>query len=209
MKNKALLLLLLIVAAIFGLYQLKYYLGYASDLWSRPWAYSRDPAAKLLVGKWQGSFTDPAGVVKQISLEIFLPVTEEERQRRASRVRGRKGIRHQNKRAFDGRASVTSKLGEERYEVFGAVEKSDMHRLSLRFASEDETKRILPNDTLQQAPAGRWEGDRLEMELTFSRQDTQGFSSSSSEGVVVDGKLVWQESPADRKVPVTLVRSAS
>jgi hypothetical protein len=207
MRNKALPLLLLILAALFGLYQLRYYLGYASDLWSRPWAYSRDPQAKLLVGQWQGGFTDPAGLEKRISLEIFLPVTEEERQRRASRVRGRKGIRHQNKQAFEGRAIVTSKLGEERYEVFGAVEKADVHRLSLRFAPADEANRVLPNDTLLQAPSGRWEGDLLEIELTFSRQDAQGFSSSSSEGVVIDGKLVWQDSPADRKVPVELARA--
>jgi hypothetical protein len=207
MKNKAPLLLLLILAALFGLYYFKYYLGYAADLWSRPWAYSRDPAAKLLVGKWRGSFEDPTGVTKEISLEIFLPVTEEERQKRASRVRRRSGVRHRNKQAFDGRAIVESRLGEERYEVFGAVEKSDMHRLSLQFVAEDEAKKILPNDTLARAPSGRWDGDRLQLELAFSRQDAQGTSSTTSGGVVVNGVVVWQEDPADRHVVVELARA--
>lgn len=65
---------------------------------------------------------------------------------------------------------------------------------------------MLPNDTLHGVPAGRWEGDRLEVQLAFTRQDAQGTSSSHSEGVVVDGKLVWQDSTADKPVAVVLSR---
>jgi len=210
MKKKYILLLLLLLGAFFGLYQLKYWLGYASDLWTRPWAYSTDPQAKLLVGKWQARFVDPAGVEKQMALEILPPVSEEERRKRASDVR-RKGQRRRNresKQAFDGIAVVKSRLGEERYEIFGAVEKSDIHRLSLHFVPEDEAKRVLPNDSLLEATAGQWEGDRLELTLAFSRQDAQGFSSTEDQGVVVDGKLVWQDSAADQKVTLAMSRAA-
>lgn len=202
MKPKKILPLLLLIAAIFGLYQLRYWLGYAADLWQRPWAYSADPGAKLLVGRWQGSFVDPAGVAKEISLEILVPVTEEERRQRASRRRRQR----QNKRELDGTAIVTSRLGEERYDLFGTVDKSDMHRLRLSFSADGEARKVLPNDTLVQAPEGRWEGDRLELALKFSRQDAQGFSHSSSEGVVVGGQLVWQDSPAEAPVAVSLRR---
>lgn len=206
MKIKNLLLLLLLLAAVFGIYQLKYYLSYASDLRSRPWAYSSDPDAKLLVGKWHGSFTDPAGVAKKISLEIDLPVTEEERAQRASRVRRRQGLRSTSKKAFDGSAIVTSRLGEERYYVYGAVDENDMHQLSLHFSPEDEAKRVLPNDTLREVPAGRWEGDRLELTLAFTRQDAQGFSSTTDEGVVVDGKMVWKDTSAAEQTQTVLTR---
>lgn len=206
MKIKNLLLLLLLVAAAFGIYWLKYSLSYASDLRSRPWAYSSDPDAKLLVGKWHGSFTDPAGVAKKISLEIDLPVTEEEREKRASRLRRRKGLRNESKEAFDGSAIVQSRLGEERYFVYGAVDKNDMHQLLLHFSPEDEAKRVLPNDTLREVPVGRWEGDRLELTLAFTRHDAQGFSSTTDEGVVVDGKLVWKDTSAAEQTQTVLSR---
>lgn len=206
MKIKNVLLLLLLVAAAFGIYRLKYSLSYASDLRSRPWAYSSDPDAKLLVGEWHGSFTDPAGVAKEISLEIDLPVTEEEREQRASRLRRRKGLRGESKEAFDGSAIVKSRLGEERYFVYGAVDKKDMHQLSLHFTPEDEAKRVLPNDTLREVPAGRWQNDRLELTLMFTRQDASGFSSTTDEGVVVDGKLVWKDTSAAEQTQTVLSR---
>lgn len=211
MHKKPVFLLVLAVVAIFGLYQLKYYLGYASDLRSRPWAYSLEPGAKLLVGRWQGSFTDPAGIAKTLSLEIDLPVTEEERQKRATR-RARRRVRAADKQAFDGTAVVVSRLGEERYTLYGSVDEADMHLVKMHFGAEDEAKRILPNEALFEAlfeaPSGRWEGDRLEIALAFTRLDEQGFSQSESEGVVIDGKLVWQDSPADRRIPVVLSRSS-
>lgn len=208
MKKNHLLLFVLLIAAVYGVYRFKYYLSYASDLAARPWAYSTDPQAKLLVGRWQGSFVDPAGVKKEVRLEILVPVSEEERQRRASRRRAPKGLSKQNRQAFDGQATVKSQLGEETYDLYGGVDQADMHQLSLHFTPQDEAKRVLPNDTLSEAPTGRWEGDHLTLSLAFSRQDAQGFSSSHSEGVVVDGKLVWQDSPEDRQVEVKLSRLA-
>lgn len=208
MHKKPIFLLLLILAALFGIYQLRYFLGYASDLRTRAWAYSRDEDAKLLVGKWRGSFTDPAGIEKTLAIEIDLPVSEAEREKRASkRSRGTR-VRSQDKRFFDGRAVVNSRLGEERYELYGSVGKEDMHLLKMHFRSEDEAKRILPNQALFEAPSGRWEGDRLEIALFFTPLDARGFSSSSSEGVVMGGKVAWQDSPADRPTAVVLSRAA-
>jgi hypothetical protein len=204
-RVRGLLVLLVIFAALVGLYFFKYHLGAASELWSRPCADSRDPHAKLLVGKWQGHFADPAGVDKNMVLEILPPVSEEERQERAARKTRKKRSR-ENKQAFDGSAIVTSSLGQERYDIYGSVDKTDIHQLSFHFTPQDETKRVLPNDTLHEPMRGRWQGDSLSIVLTFNRQDEQGFSSSHSEGVVVNGQLVWQDSAEDKEVEVALSR---
>lgn len=206
-KSRALLILGLLLVALYGLYRFKYQLSYLADLRARPWAYSADPAAKLLVGRWQGAFVDPAGVAKRISLEILVPLTEEERERRASRRTRRKGVRHRDKRSFDGSAVVSSRLGEERYLVFGAVAEEDVHKLELGFRVEDEARRLLPNDRLRAAPSGHWQGDRLELELAFTREDAQGSSRTVGEGVVVNGQVVWQEAPEDKPVQVVLERA--
>jgi hypothetical protein len=94
MRSKKTLLLYLVglIALSWGMYKCKYYYSYYSDLKDRPWAYSEDKNAKLLVGQWQGSFKDPDGVQKSLKLEVFEPVTDEERQEKASRLsRKRRG----------------------------------------------------------------------------------------------------------------------
>lgn len=156
MHKKPVFLLVLAVVAIFGPYQLKYYLGYASDLRSRPWAYSLDPGAKLLVGRWQGSFTDPAGIAKTLSLEIDLPLTEEERQKRATR-RARRRIRAADKQVFDGTAVVVSRLGEERYTLYGSVDEADVHLVKMHSVPRTKPSASCPTRPSSRPPraAGR------------------------------------------------------
>ena len=205
-KGKKILLVLGgLLGLSWGIYECKYYFSYYSDLQTRPWAYSRDQNAKLLVGKWQGAFKDPNGVSKTLEIEIFEPVSEEERQKKASRRTRRRG-RNENKRAFEGMATVKSRLGQEEYEIYGAVEKEDFHKLSFNFRPQDEAKRILPNFTLLEANPGSWETDNLLLTLGFSRQNADGSSSSSSEGVVKNGKIEWQESKDNQKIRVSLKR---
>ena len=205
-KGKKILLVLGgLLGLSWGVYECKYYFSYYSDLQTRPWAYSRDQNAKLLVGKWQGAFKDPNGVSKTLEIEIFEPVSEEERQKKAiKRARRRSG--RENKRAFEGMATVKSRLGQEEYEIYGAVEKEDFHKLSFNFRPQDEAKRILPNFTLLEANPGSWETDNLLLTLSFSRQNADGSSSSSSEGVVKNGKIEWQESKDNQKIRVSLKR---
>lgn len=174
-------ILLLLAGFSWGVYECKYYYSKWSDYRDRPWAYSRDEHAKLLVGHWEGSFRDPDNIAKTIKLEIFEPVTEEERKAKASkRSRRRGGIRHKDKRGFDGIATVTSKLGVEEYEIYGAVEKDDDHQLHFSFRVEDEKKRVLPNFTLLEAQKGKWLEDNLTLTLTFGYNKADGSSFSSS-----------------------------
>lgn len=174
-------ILLLLAGFSWGVYECKYYYSKWSDYHDRPWAYSRDGNAKLLVGHWEGSFRDPDNIAKSMKLEIFEPVNEEERKAKASkRSRRGGGIRYKDKRGFDGIATVRSKLGVEEYEIYGAVEKEDNHKLHSSFRPKDEKKRVLPNFTLLEAQNGKWLGDNLTLTLTFGYNKADGSSFSSS-----------------------------
>ncbi|MFN8358019.1 MAG: hypothetical protein U0Y10_26390 [Spirosomataceae bacterium] len=206
--TKLLLFVVGLVLLSWGVYECKYYGSYWLDTYQRPWAYSTDPNTKLLVGEWQGIFKDPNGIQKKLILQIVEPLSEAEREQKASRrVRKRKGLgAHEDKRAFDGFAHVTSKLGTEDYEIYGSVEQDDYHHFHFNFRPADEAKRILPNFTLLEAQAGSWQDDQLTIRLSFSHHQADGSSSYSSQGVVKNGKIEWQSSKDDQKVAATLVR---
>lgn len=208
-KSKTLFFLLVILAILsWGLFECNYSFSYWMDVYQRPWAYSRDENAKLLVGHWEGSFADPKGIKKNITLEIFIPLTDEERKKKAgSRSQRRNGLgSSENKRAFDGQAIVTSQLGIERYEIYGGVEKDDFHQFHFNFRPEDEKKRVLPNFTLLEARKGSWQNDDMSITLSFAHHNADGSSSYSSEGVVKNGKIEWQENQDDKKVSLSLTR---
>lgn len=173
--KKGLLLLLVLTLLSWGVYECKYYYSYYSDIKDRPRAYSEDENAKLLVGQWQGSFKDPDGVEKSIVVEIFKPVSEEERERKASR-RNRRNRSRENKQTFEGKALAKSKLGIENYELYGSVKKEDFHQLRFNFRPQDEKKRVLPNFTLAEAKDGTWQNDELHLTLTFSYHKADGSS---------------------------------
>jgi hypothetical protein len=179
---KLLLFLGVLVALSWGVYECQYYYSYYADLKDRPWAYSEDKNTKLLVGKWQGAFKDPDGVQKTLALQIFEPVTEEERKEKASRhLRNRRGLgSRENKRAFEGVAVVTSRLGKEDYEIYGSVKKEDFHQLQFNFRPQDERKRVLPNFTLAEAKNSNWQNDELRLSLAFSYHKADGSSFWSS-----------------------------
>ncbi len=180
-KTSWVLIILLLVAVSWGVYEIRYYSGLWWDYRTRPWAYSSDDNAKLLVGKWQGAFSDPDKVSKRLHLEIFEPTTEAERRKSAGkRNRRGGGIRHRDKTGFDGIATIESRLGKEEYEVYGSVNRDDYHQLKLNFRPADEQKRILPNFTASQGLDGSWQGDELRISLTFSYQRADGSSFSSS-----------------------------
>jgi len=186
MRSKAakLLLVVVVLAALsWGVYQCKYQYSYEADLTNRPWAYSRDESAKLLVGTWQGEFRDPDGVPKTLRLEILVPTTEAEREKKAGRrSRRRKGLGSQtDQRRFDGTATVTSKLGKEEYEVWGSVGEADWHQLgTTHFRVVDENQQLRKNFGLAQAEGGIWQDDRLTLTLAFSYTTASGSGYSDS-----------------------------
>jgi hypothetical protein len=191
-----------------AVYAIRYWGSYARDLSRKPWAYSTDKDAKLLVGRWTGGFTDVMGMVKTLNLEIYEPLTDEERAKKITRRPRRKtglGSR-ESLRSFDGIATVKSRLGEEHYDIFGSVEEQDYHRFSLHFIPAEGFKPVLPNLTARELSSANWQGDAISGQLSLTKQDENGHSNTSSEGVVVDGKLVWKDAPEDLPLPVALKR---
>lgn len=181
--KKGLLLIGVLVLLSWGVYECKYYFSYYTDLKNRPWAYSRDKKAKLLVGKWQGTFQDPDRVAKTIELEIVEPITDEERKKQAnrrSRRRGGLGSRKDNQ-WFDGSATVTSKLGKEEYEIYGTVQKEDWHQLNtVHFRVLDERQQLRKNFGISDATGGQWQDDHLTLTLAFTYITATGSGYSDS-----------------------------
>jgi len=181
MKNKnnglrLLLIALLLVLISWGVYQCQYQYSYWMDYQRRPWAYSRDKNAKLLVGKWQGQYTDPDGIAKTIELQIFEPTTEEERRKDAGMEHHRRSMFSSEIRSFDGMATVRSKMGTEHYLLDGTVDKADYHQIKLDFRAEDEKKRLQPNFCLDLTKSGQWQTDDMMLKTRFAYFQKDGSS---------------------------------
>jgi hypothetical protein len=164
-KNRGRCLLFFLVLALlsWGMYECQYQYSYWRDYQTRPWAYSKDKNAKLLVGEWQGSYTDPDGINKSISLEIFEPLSDKERRKQASRssrrrTRGGLGSR-KDTRLFEGVATVTSKLG--RKIMFFTAPSAKMTSISLNYNSEQPMKPNACNPTLHSTSVNPGSGPKM------------------------------------------------
>ncbi|MBL7817822.1 MAG: hypothetical protein JNL70_22630 [Saprospiraceae bacterium] len=179
-KGSCLFYIIGFLLVIVGLGYCKYCGSYGMDLLQRPWAYSTDKNAKLFVGKWEGSFKDPDSVSKKIEVEIFLPTTDDERWNKAFRKTRRRSVgTHESKRSFDGRATVTSPLGTENYEIWGSFENTDFRQFSFQVVTEKNLP--VANFYIQGAKPGVWEGDKINMTTAFNyrKADGTGFYQSS------------------------------
>lgn len=178
---KKLLLLGLLAIIGYGLFGVAtFYVGKYMDYWERPWAYSRDEKAVLLIGKWEGSFKDPDGIDKEIKLEILVPETDSERWDKAF-----KKTKHRfanTKRNFDGLVTVKSKLGVEYYELSGKANEDNNHAIYLNFHPNEIKKKILPNFLLSEGNDGKWEGDKLTFlaNFTFHKADDTALYESGN-----------------------------
>jgi hypothetical protein len=173
-----LLILTGLVVASLAFTAVSYYGSYFFDLYQRPWAYTADPAKPLLVGKWAGQFRDPDGVQKSLTVEILVPVTDEERLEKAGRRRRRSRT---NKKTFDGFATVSSKRGAEQYELWGSVKEREGRTFAFSMRPVDEKKMPLPNFQVLEANAGSWENNTMTITVSFSyrKADGAGFWSSA------------------------------
>lgn len=195
------LVLAMLAGLSWAMYECNYYYSYYADLRDRPWAYSRDDNAKLLVGTWQGEFRDPNGIQKTIRLDILLPTTDDERAKKASRrARRRSGLGSRtDKRHFDGTATVTSLRGTEEYEINGWVDENDWHRLrSVHTRVLDEQRQLRKSFTLNGATDGQWQDDQLTLTVGFTYTTATGSGYSDS----ADPRY-------DRKVTIRFIRVKS
>lgn len=183
-RGRCLLFFLALALLSWGMYECQYQYSYWRDYQTRPWAYSRDKNAKLLVGEWQGTYMDPDGINKSIEMEIFEPLSDKERRKLASRhktrrTRGGLGAR-KDRRLFEGVATVTSKLGQENYVLHGSVAEDDFHQFKLQFGAADEAKRLQPNFALNVSESGEWKDDGMTLRMAFAYFKADGASFSDS-----------------------------
>ncbi|UFH53769.1 hypothetical protein [Spirosoma sp. KNUC1025] len=190
--TKVVLFFLALAGLSWGVYKCKYAYSYYTDLKDRPWAYSEDEHAKLLVGTWQGTYQDPDNVAKTIRLEILVPMTDDERAAKAGkRSRRRSGLgQRKDNQHFDGLATVTSKLGKEEYEIYGRVGKDDWHQLkTVHFRVVDEIQQLHKNFGVGQAETGHWQDDQLTLTVGFVYTTATGSHSSDSADPRYDKKV--------------------
>jgi hypothetical protein len=158
-----------------------YYGSYWYDLRQSPWAYSRNPEEKLLIGEWQGDFADPDGVKKHIDLTILLPTTNEQRWENAFKFfSSRSGYSDKDQDTFHGFATVKSKLGMEEYTFYGNVHEDDFHQIFINFSTAENKPKILSNFILTETKKASWQNDKLNLTLQFSYLKADGSSFWSS-----------------------------
>lgn len=157
---------------------IRFYGGKFIDQYTQTWAYSQ--TEPLLVGTWQGVFRDPDGVSKTLNLRIDVPLTDDERLARTSRKSRR---RRKDKRAFDGVATVSSRLGREVYELNGTVDRTNDHQFSLDFTTQGGKYPVTPNFYINDTKSSdnQWRADQMRLTLRFAyiRPGGSSFYSSS------------------------------
>lgn len=164
---KKLLLLGLLAFVGYGLFGVaSFYIGKYMDYWERPWAYSRDEKAVLLIGNWKGSFKDPDGIDKEIKLEILVPETDSERWGKAFKKTKRRFAN--TKKNFEGLVTVTSKLGTEYYELSGKVNEANNRQIYLNFHPDENKKKILPNFILTESNDAKWDINKITFLANFT-----------------------------------------
>ncbi|GAB2534532.1 hypothetical protein [Spirosoma aerophilum] len=163
------LAILFIIVVVFG--SISFYGGKLFDRYQRPWAYSE--TEPLLVGRWQGEFKDPEGITKKLVVDIVPPTTDEER---LGKVFSKRRRSFSSKRAFDGTAAISSKRGNEFYEVWGSVGADDYHTFSLNYRTTNQTQIRRENFYLTDSKQNSWKNDTMTLELSFSFRRADGSS---------------------------------
>jgi hypothetical protein len=164
-----------------------YFVDKKYDTYRRPWAYSSDPDKPLLVGKWQGSVTDPDGVPHKVELEIVEPTSDEERQKRFSRRR----IKRDRSSAtfFDGTATLESNNQRVSCEIWGGLDEPDGHQIHFQFRPVND---VHPPGFNLNLVEGNWQENTLDLDVTFAffRPDGSSFSDSADPRHDQKGKLL-------------------
>ncbi len=164
-----------------------YYVNKKYDTVRRPWAYSDDPNKPLLVGKWQGSVTDPDGVLHKVEMEIVEPMSDEERQKRFSRRRIKRD--RSSSTFFDGTATLESNNHRASCEIWGGLDDPEGHQIHFQFRPVDD---VHPPGFNLNLAEGTWKEDTLDLQVNFAffRPDGSSFSDSADPRFEQKGKLV-------------------
>lgn len=164
-----------------------FYFDKKMDTWRRPWAYASDSSRPLLVGKWQGRCTDPDGISHQIDMEIFLPTTDEERWKRVSSSHVKRD--RSSRTFFDGIAILETNGNRDSCELWGGLDKADGSDLHFQLSP---VSGVHPPGFNLNLLDGKWQGDAIDLAVTFAffRPDGSSFYSSKDPKHDMKAKLV-------------------
>jgi hypothetical protein len=157
------------------------------DTYRRPWAYSSDPNKPLLVGKWQGSVTDPDNRIHKVEMEIFVPMTDEERKSRLFQKRIKRD--RSSRTFFDGMAVLEVNGHRDSSELWGGLDEPDGHQIHFQFRPVND---VHPPGFNLNLIEGNWTGNNLDLDVTFAffRPDGSSFSDSADPRHDKIGKLM-------------------
>jgi hypothetical protein len=195
-------------------------LTYRYDFWQdtkkRPWAYSFDPSASLLVGRWQGAFVDADGVGKKIELSVTLPKSEDERRQKLSSERhGRSSGGTVAPNAFRGEVVVTGPKEINQYSFRGEINATSPNEFTLHFEDRDGT-RSKRGFLIHLGEAGSWKGDALSLTLGMALRTPEGGITLSAKRLPrgsgrqilkeEKGPMVFTDTTVVSRIPVAFTR---
>jgi hypothetical protein len=164
-----------------------YYFDKKYDTYRRPWAYTSDPTKPLLVGKWQGACTDPDKVVHRVQMEIFEPLSDEERWKLNSRKRKKRN--RSSRTFFDGTAVLTTNGKRDTCELWGGLDKADGNYIHFQFSPVNG---VHPPGFNLNLLEGKWQENTIDLSVDFAwfRPDGSSFYSSEDPRHDMKGKLL-------------------
>jgi hypothetical protein len=166
------------IIAVIGFYILSrvgcYYINKKYDTIRRPWAYAIDKP--LLVGRWKGQCTDPDNFSYKIDMEIFKPMSEDERWARFMKKRIKRD--RSSTTYFNGIAIATHKHILDTFEIWGGLDKADGHEIHFQFRPLDDKH---PEGYNLNMVKGKWQGDELNLTTSFSYYTAAGYSHYESD----------------------------
>lgn len=157
------------------------------DTYRRPWAYSDNPDKPLLVGKWQGSVTDPDGRLHHVELEIVEPISDEERMKRLFRERPKQD--RSSPTFFEGMAILEANGHSDSCEIWGGLDEPDSHQIHFQFRPVND---VHPTDFNLSSAEGNWQENTLELEVSFAffLENGASYSDSADPRYEQKGKLI-------------------
>lgn len=182
---------ILLIIGLIALFILTRYGCYAIDetydTFRRPWAYSDDPDKALLIGKWQGSVTNPDRVLHKVEMEIFVPRTDEERLGRLFQARSTQD--RSSPTFFDGMAIVEVNGRRDSCEIWGGLDEPDGHQIQFQFRPFYDKH---PTGFNLSSAVGNWQENSLELDVSFAffLENGTSYADSADPRYEQKGKMV-------------------
>ena len=176
----------LIAVVILGRYGC-YFANKKYDTYRRPWAYSSDASKPLLVGKWKGEVTDPDLLVHKVEMEIYEPMSDDERIKRFSRKRLKRD--RSSRTFFDGMAMLEVNGHRDSSEIWGGLDEADGHQINFQTRPVNDVHPPGFNLNLME---GTWQENTIDLAVTFAffKLDGASFSDSGDPKHEMKGKLI-------------------